>query len=510
MKLHALQAAHAEHRETVLALQVRELLFGERAPRVEAAEPLRVACDMREAARAVADREDDLLALRSLYRDDGMHAARLALGVDALDVLTEQTLGRGLRLPFGTYTNWELLDTLEVLAHERYEDLLKKSKVINQEFIDHRTRAVTRRDAEGNEATVLEEAPVSAGDVALASVEDRQREAEEQAKAKQILQNVGKFDVLYLPDLRMLRVESKFSFADITDLSPFKDLGQRLADDPEQELRRTRLDAVIIEGADGMRHTELVPGKTIDKIEAPSTLIPIAQAKKDLADRVLASNVGGARKRARAQLEPIIDTLIEAMGAKAEEILSGYGDRTATRLIQLIGDEQRRHAPKPHYTRVVELREFAPVRNGRPETSFDRTGAFKKVGYEGWTKCYYEQVWFDSSTERDAALILDDADEIAYWVRLHINDLAILWEDGTYNPDFIAVAKDGTHWVVEVKSDRDMKSDEVQAKRKAAQRWANHVSADTKVKAIWRYLLVSEADVKDAKGDWTALRNLAV
>ena len=67
------------------------------------------------------------------------------------DILTEQTLGRGLRLPWGEYTGWELLDSLEVLAHERYEELLKKAKAINEEFIDYRTRAVVRKNAQGEE-----------------------------------------------------------------------------------------------------------------------------------------------------------------------------------------------------------------------------------------------------------------------------------------------------------------------------------------------------------------------
>ncbi len=35
------------------------------------------------------------------------------------EILTEQTLGRGMRLPFGRYTGIEILDTLEVVAHER-------------------------------------------------------------------------------------------------------------------------------------------------------------------------------------------------------------------------------------------------------------------------------------------------------------------------------------------------------------------------------------------------------
>jgi type III restriction enzyme len=433
----------------------------------------------------------------------------LSLRASVSDILTEQTLGRGLRLPFGKYTGWELLDTLEVVAHERFQDLMKKSKVINEAFIDHRTRAITRRDAEGKEVIVLEQEQVSAGDVEIADIDARQDEADKQAEAKELHPREG-LDRISLPQLGMSRVESKFSFADITDLSSFKDLGERLADDPEQELRRTRLDARIIESADGMRHTELVPGKTIDRIAAPSTLIPMATAKKELANRVLASNVGGGRAGAREQLKPIIETMIKAMGNKAEIVLSAYGERAATRLIQLIGDEQRRFAPKPHFDRVVEMREFAPMRTGRTEVSLDRTGAFKKsVGYEGWSKGYYEQAWFDSAPERDTALILDDADEITYWVRLHINDLSIIWEEGSYNPDFIAVANDGTHWVVEVKSDRELKSDEVQSKRQAAQRWANHVSADRKVKSKWRYLLVSEADVKAANGDWTALKNLA-
>jgi type III restriction enzyme len=48
----------------------------------------------------------------------------------------------------------------------------------------------------------------------------------------------------------------------------------------------------------------------------------------------------------------------------------------------------------------------------------------------------------------------------------------------------------------------------VQGTRQAALRWANHVSADDKVDVQWRYLLVSEADVKTANGSWDALKRL--
>ncbi len=53
-----------------------------------------------------------------------------------------------------------------------------------------------------------------------------------------------------------------------------------------------------------------------------------------------------------------------------------------------------------------------------------------------------------------------------------------------------------------------MSSTKVQGKRVAAQRWANHVSADDKVGATWRYLLVCESDVKTATGSWQVLKQL--
>lgn len=66
----------------------------------------------------------------------------------------------------------------------------------------------------------------------------------------------------------------------------------------------------------------------------------------------------------------------------------------------------------------------------------------------------------------------------------------------------------GIHWIVEVKMNREMPTAEVQGKRDAAIRYAQHVNADSNVSDAWRYLLVSEDHVKTAKGSWTALRQL--
>ncbi len=99
---------------------------------------------------------------------------------------------------------------------------------------------------------------------------------------------------------------------------------------------------------------------------------------------------------------------------------------------------------------------------------------------------------------------------VACWVRLHLGDLPILWNSAgqQYNPDLIVIETDDSHWIVEVKMDKEVESEDVQGKREAAKRWANHVTADDKVGVTWKYLLVSETDVNTAKGSWAALKKL--
>jgi type III restriction enzyme len=44
------------------------------------------------------------------------------------DILTEQTLGRGLRLPYGVCTGVDVVDTLTVIAHDRFDDVIRAAR----------------------------------------------------------------------------------------------------------------------------------------------------------------------------------------------------------------------------------------------------------------------------------------------------------------------------------------------------------------------------------------------
>jgi type III restriction enzyme len=459
-----------------------------------------------------------------------------SLRASVSDLLTEQTLGRGLRLPFGAYTGIEILDSLEVLGHERYEDLLKKAGVLNEKFVDRRTRAVLRRNAQGQMVPQLTTTTVSApvvvapeapdpeqpgltqvsaptGQPMVSSVEDHIAQANETLTALKVeLPPRPDLPTLKVPRLRMTPVQSEFSLADITDLQPFRQLGERIAADPEGELRRTTLSARIIQGADGLRRTELVTAPAVDKVSSPAAPLPLGDARDQLTVALLSSTVVPARANQHAAAQPLIDAFLDGLADKAESVLAGFMDRAAAGLISLVGEQQRRFASKPSYKEVVESVEFSKTRTGKPEPSQDRAGTFKRAQpYEGYTKSLYAQDWFDSAPERAVANIMDEAEEVQFWVRLQRGDLPILWSKGgrEYNPDFIAVENGGARLIVEVKSDKDMDSADVQGKREAAKRWANHVNADTSVLDKWAYLLVSETDIKTAHGSWPALKQLA-
>jgi type III restriction enzyme len=446
------------------------------------------------------------------------------------EILTEQTLGRGMRLAFGQYTGIEILDTLEVIAHERYHDLLQKAGVLNQAFVDYRTRAALRTNAQGQRVVVKESVTTSARAVipnatyrdpatqpddafspAVTTTEERTRQADIAAKSlKQQIERRPGSPSIRIPILRITNLRSRFSLADITSDDAFRRLGAQLAADPDGELNRTVISARIVMGPDGVKHTELITADAADHVRSQPRLFPLNDMRDQLADYVLASPAVPARPSERRAFQPLLSAFLGGLGDKAEMVLSANLGRAATRLIKLVEQEQRRFMAKPTCEEIVEFKEFNPLRVTDKPESRDRHGAFStSVAYGDWKRCMYALAWFDSRPERTVANMVDSSLNVASWVRLHIGDIPLLWNAGRrYNPDLLVVETNGTHWLVEVKMDKEMDSSDVLAKREAAVRWANHVTSKAEIKEPWRYLLVSETDVNTAKNSWDALKQL--
>jgi type III restriction enzyme len=455
------------------------------------------------------------------------------------EVLTEQTLGRGLRLPFGKRTGNEMLDTLEVLAHERYQDLLKAKGVLNEQFVDYRTRAVLRENSRGQIVVTTETTEVSldvftdpaggwghvgtsevplpltsGGRPVVSSVETRAAGVSAAAEDLVLFTEYGpdtELPSISVPRLTMTKVAAPFSLADITDLAPFRELGRRLAASPEQEFTRTKVTALVETTLDGMRRTRMVTESATDQLRASAERLPLGTLKEQLTDAVLAAPVVPSRATEARAVVPIITAFLDGLGANAEELLSAFGNRAAARLVNLVTDEHRKHLAAPTFETVVEQSKINWVRKSKRRVSLDPTEPFSKsIAYNSRRRSLYKVDWFDSSTERTVANVVDDSPDVKCWVRLLTGDLPVLWRsDGReYHADLVVVENSDDRWVVEVKADRDVDSSEVRAKRDAAKRWVNYVNAEDKVEGVWHYLLLSEQDVADAGTSWSALKSL--
>ena len=464
-------------------------------------------------------------------------------------ILTEQVLGRGLRLPWGKYQGVEMLDTLEVLAHERYEDLLAKRGVLAEQFVDYITRSFLRANAAGEPVVVreTEEITTGLGDKPTASnpavaagdadpqvmpggpsgspqpgptptlTSSDERLAAGEAEEALATPTLAPRRVIRVPRVRVVPRPVVFRLSDVHDDEPFQALGRRLRADPQTELRRVLLGArVVLDPATGTKTVRPVTSTATDTVRAQGSLIPASELRGQLRDTLLTLPVLTARADDGTQTraaDRIVAAFMDGLNGGADELLAAYLERAGARLGQIVMAEYRKHVSRPDLDPVVDLVSLDQVRtNTRAVNPDPRALPVRGQAFDGWKRGLYALAWFDSSTERDLALVADNSDLVDVWVRLHQGDLPIVWTEGgnRYEPHFVIVEVTGEHLLVEVKADRDLSSNEVRAKRDAAQRWAAYANDGLPQGGPrWSYLLISETDLREAKEDWAALKKLA-
>ncbi len=448
------------------------------------------------------------------------------------DVLTEQTLGRGLRLPWGAYTGVELLDTVEVLSHERYEQLLAKAGVLLEGLTETRaalppvveplaaplpgggatddTITVTpgppdaggaeSPTASGPDRGAMGDAHVAAGasaDLAqgqtglvVTSLETRFTDAAAQAEA--VVEPVKATSELTMPKVTRTVVARSFSLSNVRE-SPFRELGRALADEGGTKLNRKRLD--VISDPTAPTGYRLVPSDATEVINASAANLPFGGAQRALFDAILQLDiVDGSTKASLSAIRRFVTAIVD--GAGSEDALAPHLN-AAIAASQRILTAEYKAAPEVIEERI-ETVGFAPTRINSRFAEPNRFGPFtRKAAYTGWKRSLHPVQWFDSNPERTLGLLFDGDDEVAIWARIQRGELTVEWKNGRYSPDFYA-SIGGLHYLFEVKADKDVATPLVQAKKKAAEDWARFVT-DNGDHGTWKYLLVPESVLATAK-----------
>jgi type III restriction enzyme len=125
----------------------------------------------------------------------------------------------------------------------------------------------------------------------------------------------------------------------------------------------------------------------------------------------------------------------------------------------------------------------------------------RKMLFAGFGKCLYRIQKFDSDSERRFAVVLENDKEVVKWFKPAKGDFQILYtSDASYEPDFVVETRTAK-FLCEPKAFNEMTAEDVVAKANAATEWCTHASAHEKKHGgkPWKYLLIPHDAIADNK-----------
>ncbi len=456
-----------------------------------------------------------------------------ALRALASRVLTEQTLGRGLRLPFGELTGHEMLDTVEVLGHDRYEDLLRNASALIKRLVGQRTTSVEVDPTTGI-AEEVELATDNAGEtpdalptpapapnsgpavlpttlpgvsgpvLRFADVEARKQEVERENLAMKTEIHLNPtMPAFAVPEVHRSFAPGQFSLSQVKN-EDFELVGRGLAANPEDVLSRNKLEVVQTPGG----ALEVRPVAAADIVKASVLSLDLGQGKEALVAAMMNLGLVTQVPSEMNAAKRLVEAFVKGLGNEAEKRLSAFFSTALDTIEQTLRARYKAVSGAEQIT-VTERNLSVNRLNGRPVTSnlYQKVDKANPVAYEGWQRSMVAVEWFDSDTERQMAVLLDQAStHIKRWVRLHRSDgVEITFRGQRYFPDFAAEDASGAYWLIETKADNELDDAQVQLKKEKAEEWARFASDSSAVAHEWHYALVGETQLNNAHGNWELL-----
>lgn len=446
-------------------------------------------------------------------------AVIVARRVLASETLTEQILGRGLRLPYGRRTDVAAIDQVDIVAHESYAELLKNKDALLQRLVSEPVGATkgtvtstTELDFTGLNAPDPEQ-PESGFAVTTASTHDgldgigdaelllAQEMGRQQKQITEDLNAVGKpmpmnsFPPITFPLAIPVVEPARFSLSSV-NLVAVEQQGNLYRSDAKIKLVRRAIDAQ--RDVNGDLH---IIDQLVASAEASRIVVSAAAINSSLLGRIINSGMVEPDFTEQLLAADIVVAFLAGAGIDADddwEWSVDHAERAEDSLFKLITAAHKgRQTTASYKWDPISLPIARPV-PADPRGVWD---AFVKGAFVGpWGRSIDKYAAFDSdSAEFAFARKLDTWDDVDHWQRLYAPGPAwIAWKAGRYHPDFVVVDTDGVHWVIEAKADKAaVDSAEVAAKAEAAEAWIERVNA-SKSFGTWRYKLATEMKIAAA------------
>lgn len=452
-------------------------------------------------------------------------AVIVALRRLASQTLTEQILGRGLRLPFGCRTGIPAIDQVDLVAHDSYRELLGQRDVLRERIASAADEIEV--DAHGaasvpdTESTTAEATPSAmpaaapetshertedeldlgeAGRAQLAFVETERRVA---AASPSPAGRVRGAPQIVFPRRESRLTVAAFSLSDVPDVDA-RAAGARFVDEVPTFIYRDALEARR-SGAD----VEITVTPQAHA-QAQQQLTGVDVVRADLAAAILRQPEVSRDRTAGNAAERLVTAFLEGAGVTSDDTTAEWGELRRRQAVEgmraVIRSAIGRREQAMEYAIVAVTLPIEPIVPD-PEPSDAYNDPFVKGRqYAGWRKSIMPVASFDAkATEWQLAHVVDRDDEVVWWLRLSTTDPAFIpLPHGRYFPDFVVLDRNGCRWLVEGKSDRDAHAQDAILKREAAEQWARAIRDDGQY-GRWRYLLATETAIERAAGSWNGL-----
>jgi type III restriction enzyme len=467
--------------------------------------------------------------------------------------LIEQTIGRGLRLPYGERTGDNKVDRLTVIMHDKFQEvidyansedsIIKKENIIEIEPED----IETGKDVV-NAQSVLDEVQNNER-VEIENTTD-EKEKEEKVNdfaakhvAKTIIfdrsntEGVKSYDDLKKPEIKE-KLVAKFD-EKIRSSSTVNEVGFDYNPEKAKKSFEDNYELFLTEFND---HIIRIPRISISKIEEVEyyfedfDLDTSSMGYNPQAEEILTQDLRTGIKEltlSKGQivtdklpniliahlmnfddidysedaelLHKLADQAVEYQKArqKNEDDLFSVMNAKAKDMSQLIYRQLKEHQHEGEiqyestvlpYSQIFEhnlIHEINGKLHGFRETIEPASHIPKKI-FQGFEKSCHKLYKFDSKTEKDFSIIIEDDDEVLKWLRPAKKQFNIWWTSSRqYEPDFVVETEERIY-LVETKKRKDMTSDEVVMKNKAAVKFCHEATQHNiqNGEKEWRFAII--------------------
>lgn len=469
-------------------------------------------------------------------------------------ILVEQTIGRGLRLPFnGERTGNEKVDKLTVVAHDNFDSviaaaqdpnsILNKLKFIeiDEEQLNQRVEVITVQN------TIQQNIQKEQEEVNKIIEPAQKQKQQNIVDAKKVLvsvipffntnSQVKKVDDLIKPEVKAQVMEAvhKELYTGQTNLFAASILDEAngmyerlVADFKKNIIEIPRMDLVQGEATASFEDFDLnltefgyeQLNEEIVRIGLKDRKMDVIEVKKGVyygkPEKLLISelinfseidydtNADLLHKLAKQAIAELKKNLKD--GEDLNTLVFQWRGAIANKMYQQMMEHFKLHEPeyiKPNvkpFTRIEEWN-FTTLKNeGRKDYRDDSFPAVQvsKYVFIGFEKSCHFEYKFDSRTEQTLAMILENDKEVIKWLRPAPNQFRIYWHHNSkiYEPDFVVETADCIY-LIETKRADEIPSNEVQEKAQAALKYCNYATEFTSENGgkHWKYVLIPHDQV---------------